>query len=207
MGDGRHGLVGSLEQSITIWAFLVHHLTLISDSFKQHFCLMQFPVVSTHSSVVNMLGLMFAPDTQEEAAMAYDRAAVECRGVNAVTNFQLSSHLGDTNKSPSHPAVPHGGEKSSEADSQGPAYDPNHEPAVSGTSLQKLREEDLSMSSQVLNSIDWLSPSVVLRIPMYRSRVLLPPSCELEGMITKACEALEGRVIMGTTRNLSKVTV
>jgi hypothetical protein len=41
------------------------------------------------------------------------------------------------------------------------------------------------MSSQVLNSIDWLSPCVVLRIPMYRSQVLLPPSSELEGMIMK----------------------
>jgi hypothetical protein len=63
------------------------------------------------------------------------------------------------------------------------------------------------MSSQVLNSIDWLSPSVVLCIPMYRSQVLLPPSSELEGMITKAYEALEGRVIRGTTTNLSKETV
>jgi hypothetical protein len=41
------------------------------------------------------------------------------------------------------------------------------------------------MSSQVLNSIDWLSPSVVLCIPMYRSQVLLPPSSELEGMVMK----------------------
>jgi hypothetical protein len=37
--------------------------------------------------------------------------------------------------------------------------------------------------------------------------VLLPPSSELEGIITKAYEALEGRVIRGTTTNLSKETV
>jgi hypothetical protein len=70
-----------------------------------------------------MLGMMFAPDTQEEAAMAYDRAAVKCRGVNAVTNFQLSCYLGDIQKSPSHPAIPHGGDTSSEAASQAPVHD------------------------------------------------------------------------------------
>jgi hypothetical protein len=63
------------------------------------------------------------------------------------------------------------------------------------------------MSSQVLNSIDWLSPSVVLRIPIYRSQVLLTPSSELDGMITKAYESLEGRVIRGSTTNLSKETI
>jgi hypothetical protein len=36
--------------------------------------------------------------------------------------------------------------------------------------------------------------------------LLLPPSCELGGMITKAYAALEGRVITGTI-NLTKVAV
>jgi len=121
--------------------------------------------------------------------------------------FPTSCYLGDIDKSPSHPAVPHGGDASSEAASQAPVHDWNYEPAISETSSQKLREEVQYMSSQVLNSIDWLSPSVVLCIPMYRSQVLLPPSSELEGMITKAYEALEGRVIRGTTTNLSKETV
>ncbi len=82
--------------------------------------------------------------------------------------FPTSCYLGDIDKSPSHPAVPHGGDASSEAASQAPVHDWNYEPAISETSSQKLREEVQYMSSQVLNSIDWLSPSVVLRIPMYR---------------------------------------
>ncbi|CAM6025884.1 unnamed protein product [Sphagnum balticum] len=74
-------------------------------------------------NIMESQGMMFAPDTQEVAAMAYDRAAVKCRGVNAVTNFQLSCYLGDSNKSPSPPAVPNGGDTSSEAASQAPVYD------------------------------------------------------------------------------------
>nr|AXQ39871.1 basalANT AP2/ERF family transcription factor [Petunia x hybrida] len=40
--------------------------------------------------------------TQEEAAMAYDMAAIEHRGLNAVTNFDLSRYINN----PSNPQVP-----------------------------------------------------------------------------------------------------
>jgi hypothetical protein len=86
-------------------------------------------------------------------------------------------------------------------------------PAISKKFSQKPRgdngnkgESDLDPSPEVLDGIGWFSPSVVLCIPLYRERMLLPPSCELGGMITKAYAALEGRVIIGTI-NLTKVAV
>ncbi|CAK9225973.1 unnamed protein product [Sphagnum jensenii] len=91
--------------------------------------------------------------------MAYNRAAVKCRGVNVVTNFQLLATL------------------------------------VTLTSLHHI----LQFHMEEMHPLKLLHKR--------QSQVLLPPSSELEGMITKAYEALEGRVIRGTTTNLSKETV
>jgi AP2-like factor (ANT lineage) len=46
-----------------------------------------YPLIQTNLPFVRF------PDTQEEAAKAYDLAAIEYRGVNAVTNFDISCYL------------------------------------------------------------------------------------------------------------------
>ncbi|CBI22161.3 unnamed protein product, partial [Vitis vinifera] len=45
--------------------------------------------------------------TQEEAARAYDIAAIEYRGINAVTNFDLSTYIRWLNPAANNPVVPH----------------------------------------------------------------------------------------------------
>lgn len=99
MEDGKQGLGEFSEINIYILAHTVSYraesinLKICWTALSSGFCLSK-----KHISPV--------AGTQEEAARAYDIAAIEYRGINAVTNFDLSTYIRWLNPTANNPVVP-----------------------------------------------------------------------------------------------------
>ena len=150
---------------------------------------------------------MFA-GTQEEAAAAYDKAAVSCHGANALTNFSVANYLPkETTFLKSSKASPkiHTSERGenvpvSATNSQQTLPIPFSEsalPQASSKDKGKMTEvhESLRKVGVYTEGIDWLSPDVLCR---------LPPG--LGGMVANAYGAIKGKPISEPSKQLKAVS-
>ncbi|KAL5568726.1 hypothetical protein UlMin_025301 [Ulmus minor] len=106
--------------------------------------------------------------TQEEAAVAYDIAAIEYRGANAVTNFDINNYADRFNKKDQQTASPEPGELEDEELEhllRSPAY---HPPSPSPPLLQEqvVSAGELRLqSSQIISSMDSTSMDAAMLGP------------------------------------------
>lgn len=154
---------------------------------------------------------MFA-GTQEEAATAYDKAAVSCHGANALTNFNVLNYLPKETTSVTVPkASPKflTSERGENASVSATTSQQTIPIPVSESALPQASSKDKGKNTEVhesltkagvytngnSKSVDWLSPDVLCR---------LPPG--LGGMVANAYGAIKGKPISEPPKQLKAVS-